>query len=305
MKYIKKKYYLLNCSKIYVINKNAHKFTFPLKIPQFIISFGQFLQFISPKLASLYAAKLFATPLKHKIPKRELAMDAKSIQTTITIPKINKKIVVYNYGNSTKKVLLVHGWSGRGTQLFKIADELLKNGYSTISFDAPGHGKSAGNKTLLPEFVATILELQKLYGPFEFAVAHSLGSMSILKAIVDGLIVKKAVIIGSGDIIQDIIDNFIKNLKLSKNVGLLMKRYFEKKSGTSMESLSSYISAQKVSIPVLIIHDLNDDDVNVTCAYNIHKHLAGSELLITEYLGHRKILGDKKVIDKLITYLKQ
>lgn len=276
-----------------------------MKIPQFIISFGQFLQFISPKLASLHAAKLFATPFKHKIPRRELAMDAKSIQSTITIPKINKKIVVYNYGNSTKKVLLVHGWSGRGTQLFKIADELLKKGYSTISFDAPGHGKSAGNKTLLPEFVAAILELQKLQGPFEFAVAHSLGGMSILKAIVDGLIIKKAVIIGSGDIIQDIIDNFIKNLKLSKKVGLLMNRYFEKKSGTTMESLSSYISAQKVSIPVLIIHDLNDDDVNVSCAYNIHKHLAGSELLITEHLGHRKILGDKKVIEKLITYLKQ
>ena len=275
-----------------------------MKIPQFIILLGQFLQFISPKLASLYAAKLFATPIKHKIPKRELAMDANSSQVTVTIPGVNKKIVVYQYGDSTKKVLLVHGWSGRGTQLFKIADELLKNGYSTISFDAPAHGKSAGNQTLLPEFVASILELQKLYGPFEFAVGHSLGSMSILKAIVEGLNVKKAVLIGSGDIIQDIIDHFLKNLKLSKKVGLLMKKYFEKKSGTSMERFSSYLSAQKVLIPVLIIHDLNDADVNVSCAYNIHKNLAGSELLITEHLGHRKILGDKRVIEKIITYLK-
>jgi alpha-beta hydrolase superfamily lysophospholipase len=53
-----------------------------------------------------------------------------------------------------KKILLVHGWSGRGTQLFKIADELLKQGYSTISFDAPAHGKSPG-KTIMVDFITT------------------------------------------------------------------------------------------------------------------------------------------------------
>lgn len=274
-----------------------------MKIPQFIILFGKFLQIISPKIAAIYAAKLFSTPFKHKIPKRELEMDQKSIQKILLIPKINKEIVVYHYGSSGKKVLLVHGWSGRGTQLFKIADELLKNGYSTISFDAPAHGKANGNKSLLPEFVASILELQKQFGSFEFAIGHSLGSMSILKAITEGLLIKKAVIIGSGDVIQDIIDDFIRKIKLSKKVGLLMKNYFEKKSGRSMQSLSSYISAKQVLIPVLIIHDKQDADVNVSCALNIHHHLKGSELMLTENLGHRKILGDKKVIEKIINYL--
>jgi alpha-beta hydrolase superfamily lysophospholipase len=43
---------------------------------------------------------------------------------------------------------------GRGTQLFKIADELLKQGYSTISFDAPAHGKSPGKTTIMVDFIA-------------------------------------------------------------------------------------------------------------------------------------------------------
>jgi hypothetical protein len=43
------------------------------------------------------------------------------------IPEIKKEIVVYEYGYSQKKVL-VHGWSGEGTQLFKIADELVNKG---------------------------------------------------------------------------------------------------------------------------------------------------------------------------------
>ena len=40
-------------------------------------------------------------------------------------------------------------------------------------------------------------------------IGHSLGGMSVLNAIKQNLQVKKAVIIGSGDIIQDIIDQFI------------------------------------------------------------------------------------------------
>ena len=53
-------------------------------------------------------------------------MLAHAKQSLVKIPSINRNIVVYEYGQSDKKVLLIHGWSGRGTQLFKIADELIK-----------------------------------------------------------------------------------------------------------------------------------------------------------------------------------
>ena len=71
-----------------------------------------------------------------------------------------------------------------------------------------------------------------------------------------------------------------------------------------MDSLSAYIVSKEITVPVLIIHDKNDDEIPVECAYEIHKNLKGSELLITEKLGHRKILGDKVVIEKIINYLK-
>ena len=172
-----------------------------LKIPKLILQVSKLITFISPKLATLFVARLFSTPIKHKIPKRELEMDSKSIQNLIEIPAINKKIVIYKYGKSDKKILLSHGWSGRGTHLFKIADELLKAGYSTISFDAPAHGKSPGKTTIMSEFVATILEIEKQFGPFEAAIGHSLGGMSLLNATKKGLAINRLAIIGSGDII--------------------------------------------------------------------------------------------------------
>ena len=276
-----------------------------LQIPKVITRTAKLLQAISPKLATLFAAKLFATPLKHNIPKRELGMEKNSKQSKLFIPKIKKEITVYHYGESEKKILLVHGWSGRGTQLFKIADELLLNKFSTISFDAPAHGKSGSKTTLMTEFIACIFEIEKKFGPFEYAIGHSLGGMSILNAIKEGLHFKKAVIIGSGDIIQDIIDDFILKIKLKPEIGEMMKSYFEQKNGISMESYSASYAARSVQIPILIIHDENDIEIPVKAAHNIHQNLINSEIYITENLGHRKILGDKKVIESILNFIKK
>jgi pimeloyl-ACP methyl ester carboxylesterase len=274
-----------------------------LQIPKAITGTAKFLQAISPKLATVFAAKLFTTPLKHRIPKRELHMEQNSRQEKLWVPKISKEIHLYHYGESKRKVLLVHGWSGRGTQLVKIADELLQKGFSTISFDAPAHAKSGSKTTLMPEFIASILEIEKQFGPFEFAVGHSLGGMSILNAIKQGLSVKKAVIIGSGDIIQDILDEFVLRMKLKPKIATMMKAYFEKKYGVEMESYSASFAAKSVEIPVLVIHDEDDDEIPVTAAHNILRNLKNGTILITEKLGHRKILGDKKVIENILNFI--
>lgn len=273
-------------------------------IPKAIIYISKFLQFISTDLTVTFAKKLFTTPIKHKLPKRELGMEANSTQELINIPAINKKVMVYHYGNSNKKVLLVHGWSGRGTQLVKIADKFIELGYSTVSFDAPAHGKSPTNTTLMTEFIASILEIEKLNGPFEYIVGHSLGGMSTLNAIKQGLKVKKAVIIGSGDSVNDILFDFVNRLELNKKIAIKMRESFEKEYQMDMESFSAYVAAKDVKIPVLVVHDKHDNDVPYSASENIHKHLVNSELLLTENLGHRKILGDKEVIDKIVDFIK-
>lgn len=275
-----------------------------LQIPKIILYTGKILETISPKLATLYAAKLFVTPIKHTIPKREFYMDENSIQSKLWIPSIKKEIVTYKYGQGEKKVILVHGWSGRGTQLFKIADALVENGYTTISFDAPAHGKSIGKTSLMPEFIESILELEKQFGPFEFAIGHSLGGMAILNALNQNLKVKKGVIIGSGDVILDIINDFVKKLELNENISIKLKKYFEHKHGEPMENYGSSFVSKLITQPILIIHDKNDEDVPIKAAYQINKTIQNSSLLITEGLGHRRILGDKLVINKIVEFLK-
>ena len=282
---------------------SAHRKT--LKIPKPFLITAKILQATSPKLAARFAMKIFTTPVKFKLPKREEEMNRKSRQELVIIQSIKKSVNVYFLGESPKKVLLVHGWSGRGTQLVTIADKLVKQGYSTVSFDAPAHGKSTGKTSDMTEFITAILQLSQQYGPFEFAIGHSLGAMAVLNAIKKGLKVNKAVIIGSGDVVKDIMDDFSKKLGMNIATGELMIRMFEKKFGETINSYSAYIAAQDVTVPVLIIHDENDEDVPVTAAHHIYKHLADAQLIITDGLGHRKILGDKTVINQITQFLQK
>ena len=285
------------------MTKKKNKKLDPLPIPKFIIKTGQFLNLISTKAVVLYAAKLFTTPIKHRIPKRELEMDTNSIQQLIPVPSINKSIMVYQYGKSDKKVLLVHGWSGRGTQLFKIADALLKEGYATVSFDAPAHGKSPGNSSIMLEFIASIFELEKQYGPFEVAIGHSLGGMAVLNAAKSGFKTDKIIVIGSGDIVHDIIDDFIKKLQLKPVISLKLRAHFENKYNEAMDNYSAFKAAEAIEKPILVVHDENDYEVPVKAGINIHQHVKNGELMITKGLGHRKILGDVNVIHKIIEFI--
>ena len=274
-----------------------------LLLPWYILYTGKVLNWISPYLASKFAGKLFLTPLKYKLPQREQGMDQNSKQSTQVLPKSEREIVVYEYGKSDKKVLLVHGWSGRGTQLSKIADALLKEGFSTISFDAPAHGKASGKMSMMPHFIEAIHYLSKKHGPFHTIIGHSLGGMSTLKALKEGVSSEKAVIIGTANSVTAITQEFVQNLHMDKEVAYLMKAQFDEKFEQNMDNYSGAISAQSVHIPTLVIHDKDDVDVHYKCAEEIHNQLKNSELYLTEGLGHRRILGDQNVINKITTFI--
>lgn len=274
-----------------------------LLIPNYIRFIAKVLKNTSPYLASRFAARLFLTPFRYKLPKREKKMDENSVQTKVKVPSFGKEIVVYRYGDSPNKILLVHGWSGRGTQLSYIAEALVHAGYSTISFDAPGHGKAPGKSSIMTEFIESIHFLEEEYGPFEAAIGHSLGGMASLRAIKEGLKIQKLVIIGTANSVTHITREFNENLGMNKTIADKMKAYFDEKFGEDMDNYSGAVSAEAVKIPSLIIHDKQDVDVHVSSAYEIDRALENSELMITEGLGHRRILGDKQVINKITTFL--
>lgn len=283
----------------------THK-TKPVQVllaPKYLLVTGKILTAISPFVASRFAARLFLTPFRYNIPEREKEMEQKSTKEVVTVTSINRDIMVYQYGNSKKKILLIHGWSGTGTQMAVISKQLVEQGFEVISFDAPGHGKAPGKISMMPFFIKSIHHLEKEYGPFHAAIGHSLGGMSILKAVKDGVKLNKLVVIGTANSVTHITKDFARNMKLNDKVAGKMKAYFDTKFGEDMDNYSGALSAEAVKIPTLVIHDMDDVDVHVNSAYEIAKELKKSQLLITNGLGHRKILGDSEVINKITTFI--
>ena len=285
--------------------KNKKTLIPSLFIPIPVRCFAKTLELISSRLASFFGIRLFITPVNFPIPKREQYMLKSAQKKRLHIPEIKKEIEILSYGYSKKKVLLVHGWSGRSTQLFAFADKLLENGYMVISFDGPAHGKSTGRTTMMPEFLKTIEKINTSFGPFEAAIGHSFGATSLYNAAATFLDIKTFIAIGSGDRISDIISNFAKNLYLKEKSAKKIQLGLEKKWMIHIDDFSSSSVAKKIKIPVLVVHDIIDGDVPVSCAYRIRQNLEKGSLFITNGLGHTKILRNNEVINKSIKFILQ
>ena len=273
-------------------------------IPRAVISFGKVLQFFSKDLATLFVGKLFSTPVKFSAPDRELTMRNSAKKERLQIVGCKAEVQVYTYGYSKRKVLIVHGWAGRGTQLFKIADKVLENRMMVVSFDGPAHGLSSGKRTNMFEFLETIREVDKKYGPFEAAIGHSFGGMSLINAVADGLKVNRLVIIGADNSIPQIFRYFVQKMELKAIIYKKLEKIAEEKFKTKLDNLTSEHKALKIDIPTLVIHDSDDKYVDVSSAISIRQSLKNGELLITNGLGHHKIFKDNFVIQRIIDFIR-
>jgi len=76
-----------------------------------------------------------------------------------------------------------------------------------------------------------------------------------------------------------------------------------KKLNIKVEDYSSQNVAKKVDIPTLVIHDSEDKYVPVSNALAIRHSLKKGEILITNGLGHHKILKDSTTNQRIIDFI--
>ncbi len=281
------------------------KLTPSLSIPKPIKFLSRNLERISPFLSIRLSHFIFSKPINFKRPERETYMYKSAQKSKFIVKSINQEVELLTYGYSPKKVLLVHGWAGRSTQLFAFADKLLEKGFMVISFDGPAHGNSSGKKTNMIEFLSTIKEIDEAYGPFVSTVGHSFGASAILNSAKDFLNIKCLVTIGSADKVSKIIQRFTNSLTLKESSGKKLQYFLEKKWNISVDDFAASVAAKQIQKPVLVIHDTLDGDVPVSCAYQIRQNLKEGELFITHGLGHTKILRNKTVVNKAVDFIQK
>lgn len=274
--------------------------TSSLQIPKSLKLSLVSLQAISAALASKMAIKVFFTPIAYPTPDRELHYRNNLTHSRATVN--NKKITVFSSG-SNPKVLLVHGWCGRASQFYEIGPWFVRSGLEYYSFTAPAHGSSTDRQSNLNEFIECIEFMDKEYGPFEAIVGHSLGGVAALNYASRNEHIKKVITIGTPASITGTINDFCKLLGANKKVKKKLIEYIKENFSQTFEEQSAASLAHLVKAKGLIIHDEDDIDANVKDAYKIADNWPGAETHITKGLGHRRILSDTSVIEKMISFL--
>lgn len=259
---------------------------------------------VAPYIARKWARKLFFTPIRFEPPKRE-----KEIVSSLRKFELDwNSIRIQGYeGGDGPTVLLMHGWSGRFGQFAELIESLTKGGFKVIGVDAPGHGLSKGKETNLPEFVEVIQLLLKSRGPIVGAIGHSLGGVSLLLSKKNGIDIPKIVTVSMPSISSGIITEFLKKIKGSSKTGESVRNAVVKKFNKSFDDFSAYKIASE-NFPksdIMLIHDENDTEAPMYHFWEINKLFPDSKTLITQGLGHNKILRDATVSNQIIDFFNQ
>lgn len=256
----------------------------------------------TPSVAARVAADLFMTPRRHRTPERErlLMKDAQAFDVTLGS---NTVIKAWRWGTGEKIVILVHGWEGRGSQLATFAAPLVAAGYSVVTFDAPGHGASTGNRSSLPHFTWALRGVADATAAPHAIIAHSLGCAATTLALRDGFDVKRLVYLAPPLNPSDYTEQFGEILGLDDRTIKGLRHRIEERFLRKWSDYSLAKTARTMTTPLLIIHDRDDVETRWTGGAALAELWPGARMITTEGLGHRRILRDANVIESAAKFV--
>lgn len=256
----------------------------------------------APSLAHRYFIKIFFTPLRYRVPEKEIK--AETFSEMFTVAAAGKKIQCYKWGTS-KPVLVIHGWGGRAMQFRRFVKPLTAAGFSVVGFDGPGHGKSEGKQTNILEFEEAVRRICEKAGQPVAIIAHSFGGGVALFSVMKGLAVQKVINIASPVIGDEIINTYLKAINGSPATGEYFKRYMIKTYGKSFDEFTSshFVKNLPGPVDVLLIHDEGDKEVILKHAEVLISLYPTARLIKTRGLGHTRILKDDLVIQQAVTFI--
>ncbi|MFI1395560.1 alpha/beta fold hydrolase [Streptomyces sp. NPDC020681] len=261
---------------------------------------------VAPRLAGRMTFAVFARPAgrsRARPAERDMLAEARTGRLTVS----GKRVVTYAWGDGERPVLLVHGWSSRGSRFTDFIGALRDKGYSPVAFDAPGHGDSEGRATTILEYREIIRQLHARHGDFEAVVAHSFGVLAAFFALRGEVAAGRIVGIGGVGSFDYLVDGFCAGLGLRPELKDQLRDRIEGLLFPGEPEIWRRFSAtyrpEEVAVPVLLFHDEGDEMVPPAQSRLIadaHGELA--RVVVTRGLGHRRILGDPEVVAEAVDF---
>jgi len=201
------------------------------------------------------------------------------------------------------RILLVHGWGGSSAQMRTVAKVLVEAGFCPTLVDLPAHGKSSGHRSGMAQFSRVLFALQARFGRFHGVVGHSAGALASAHAITRALAVDRLVLISPPESPSRMVQSAAVAFGLPDSWSHRMVERLSHQGGVCFSEFELERMARQISLPTLIVHDEGDRVAPVSSSRRIAALFSSGELLVTDGLGHQRLLHDGEVSSRVLHHM--
>lgn len=256
--------------------------------------------YLFPEVLAEKTARSFLTPRRFPVKEWEKQAESKCERLTF-----GNGLSAARWGKSDKKILIMHGWESRATQMYRLVPELVSQGFEVIAIDAPGHGHSSGNRANPVVFSKAIVQADQTWGPFYGAIGHSMGAAALSIAMDSGARLGRLVLISSPGNLYDVLHGFAGFVGLSEKVAGLFVQHIEKEVGTPAKDLDVGRVFSRLRPKALIIHAKNDREVPFESHDAILSSWPGLQSHTPDTLGHRRIIQSPDIARRIRLFMNE
>jgi pimeloyl-ACP methyl ester carboxylesterase len=259
---------------------------------------------LSTRLGGYFASRLWFTAWPVPLSERAKARHAEWISSVepVSFETSLGRLSGFSAGVGPA-ILLVHGWGERAAFLGGFVSPLVHSGYRVIGVDLPAHGDSPGVETNLFELSEVLIDVVNEVGA-RGVVAHSMGGGVTTMAIDKGLSVDGVVLIAPAGDFNNVFAKFGSLFKLQPRVVRALRLAIERRFGEDIwDRLQLTEMVRTFETPALIVHDRDDNQIDVEDSRKLAKEWPGARLMVTSGLGHDRIMRDEEVLGATKAFL--
>lgn len=267
--------------------------------------YGQWLNLVAlfnSQKAARIAFDIFCTIRKGRVlPSQKEFLD----HAKYTVEEVmGQHIQTYRWPGKKETVLLLHGWESNTHRWRNLIKKLREHEFEVLAFDAPAHGYSTGEMLHVPLYAHSLRHILDKFNP-KLVVAHSMGGMTILydHYINPTSLVEKIVTVGSPCEFEGFMHHFQGILKFNNRVWKAMDKRLKIWFNFHFHEFSSARFVANNTVKGLLFHDKLDKQVAYTESVRVHEHWKGSQLILTEGLGHS--MHQEEVNNQIIAFLEE
>jgi pimeloyl-ACP methyl ester carboxylesterase len=261
-------------------------------------------QSMSVRLAGLLAFRLFMTPPRRAIDPADAEIVARAQKSTARFG--SEEFTLWKWDHGGPKVVLLHGWGSRASRFADFIAPLRAAGFSVIGIDAPAHGDSRGSSADLPRFRESLALVLREHEPIHAVIGHSLGGGAVLTVLAETADhhPKKICLFGVPGDMDYILESFAMMLGLKPPALANLRARFRNKFGRPASAISVAAAAPSVRVPVLVVHDEDDNVAPFAQGAALAAAIPGAQLLATRGFGHSGALRDAATIARVVAFLR-